>query len=109
MAVDANVVIFERIKEELNNGKTVRASVDAGFHRALTAIIDANITTMIAAVVLYFFGMGSVKGFAITLGLGIIVSMFTAIVISRLLLKQLVNMGITSPGAFGAKGRKANV
>lgn len=109
MAVDANVVIYERIKEELNNGKTVRASVDAGFHRALTAIIDANITTMIAAVVLYFFGMGSVKGFAITLGLGIIVSMFTAIVVSRLLLKQLVGIGVSSPRAFGAKGRKADV
>lgn len=109
MAVDANVVIYERVKEELNNGKTVRASVDAGFHRALTAIIDANITTMIAAVVLYFFGMGSVKGFAITLGLGIIVSMFTAIVVSRLLLKQLVGIGVSSPRAFGAKGRKADV
>lgn len=109
MAVDANVVIYERIKEELSNGKTVRASVDAGFHRALTAIIDANITTMIAAVVLYFFGMGSVKGFAITLGLGIIVSMFTAIVVSRLLLKQLVGIGVSSPRAFGAKGRKADV
>ncbi len=108
MAVDANVVIYERIKEELNNGKTVRASVDAGFHRALTAIIDANITTMIAAVVLYFFGMGSVKGFAITLGLGIIVSMFTAVVVSRVLLKQLVGIGVSNPRAFGAKVRKSD-
>lgn len=109
MAVDANVVIYERIKEELNNGKTVRASVDAGFHRALTAIIDANITTMIAAVVLYFFGMGSVKGFAVTLGLGVLVSMFTAVVVSRILLKQLVGIGVSNPRAFGAKVRKSDV
>ena len=109
MAVDANVVIFERVKEELRNGKTIRASVDSGFHRALTAIIDANVTTMIAAVVLYIFGMGTIKGFALTLGIGIIVSMFTAIVVTRLLLKQLVGMGVTSPWAFGVKGRKADV
>ena len=103
MAVDANVVIFERIKEELNNGKTVRAAVDSGFHRALTAVIDANVTTMIAAVVLYIFGMNTVRGFALTLGIGVIISMFTAVFVTRILLKGLVGIGVTNPAVFGAK------
>lgn len=83
MAVDANVIIFERIKDELRNGKRVRAAVEAGYHRALTAIIDSNVTTLIAAGVLYFFGTGSVKGFAVTLSIGIMVSMFTAIFVTK--------------------------
>ena len=102
MAVDANVVIYERIKEELRNGKTLKASIDAGFKRAFTAILDSNITTLIASVVLYFFGMGTIKGFAITLGLGVIVSMFTVLVVSRFLLYRLVDMKIKSPKAYGA-------
>jgi len=102
MAVDANVIIFERVKEELRLGKTIRASVDAGYKRAFTAILDSNITTMIAAVVLYLLGTGTIRGFAITLGLGVIISMFTVLVVSRFLLKQLVGMNIKSLKAFGA-------
>ena len=90
-AVDANVIIFERIKEELSNGKTIRAAVDAGFHRAFTAIIDSNITTIIAAGVLYFFGTGTIQSFAITLFVGTLVSMFTAITLTRFLLRQLIH------------------
>ena len=92
MAVDANVIIFERIKEELNNGKTIRAAVAAGFKRAFTAIIDSNVTTLIAAVVLFVYGTGTIKGFAITLGLGIIVSMFTAIFVTKFILTQLAGI-----------------
>ncbi len=92
MAVDANVIIFERIKEELNAGKTVNAAVGAGFKRAFTAIIDSNVTTLIAALVLFFYGTGTIKGFAITLGLGIVVSMFTAIVVTKFILKQFAGI-----------------
>jgi preprotein translocase subunit SecD len=83
MAVDANVLIFERIREELRLGKSVRAAVDAGFQRAVVAILDSNVTTLIAAVVLFQFGSGPVKGFAVTLSIGIAASMFTAIFVSR--------------------------
>ena len=85
MAVDANVLIFERIREELASGKTVRSAIDAGYNRAFTTILDANITTLITAVVLYSFGTGPIKGFALTLSIGIIASMFTAIVVTRLI------------------------
>jgi preprotein translocase subunit SecD len=85
MAVDANVLIFERIREELRLGKSVRASVDAGFQKAFTTILDANVTTLIAAVVLFQFGSGPVKGFAVTLAVGIIASMFTALFVSRVI------------------------
>lgn len=102
MAVDANVIIYERIKEELRVGKTLKASIDAGFKRAFTAILDSNITTLIAAVVLYCFGMGTIVGFAITLGLGVVVSMFTVLVVSRFLLYRLVDMNIKSLKAYGA-------
>lgn len=91
MAVDANVLSFERIKEELKNGKTLRASVDTGFHRALTTIIDSNVTTIIAAIVLIYLGTGPVKGFAVTLIIGILASMFTAVVVTKLLLTNLIN------------------
>lgn len=93
MAVDANVIIFERVKEELRAGKRLRASIDAGFKRAFTAIFDANATTLLAAVVLFYFGTGPVKGFAVTLSLGILVSMFTAIVVTRTLLHLVVDRG----------------
>lgn len=83
MAVDANVLIFERVREELRLGKSIRAAVDAGFQKAFVAILDANVTTLIAAVVLFQFGSGSVKGFAVTLSIGIAASMFTAIFVSR--------------------------
>jgi preprotein translocase subunit SecD len=91
MAVDANVIIFERIKDELRNGKRVRAAVDAGFHRAFTAIIDSQITTLIAAGVLFFFGNGPVRGFAVTLSIGVILSMFTAIVVTRMLIDLVID------------------
>lgn len=84
MAVDANVLIFERIREELKTGKTVRAAIDAGYERAFWTIFDANITTFLTALVLYQFGTGPVRGFAVTLSIGIIASMFTAIVFTHL-------------------------
>jgi len=85
MAVDANVLIFERIREELRTGKTVRAAIDAGYHRATITIMDAQITTIIAGIVLYQFGTGSIKGFALVLIIGIAVSLYTSIVGSRLI------------------------
>ncbi|WP_068554823.1 protein translocase subunit SecD [Thermotalea metallivorans] len=94
MAVDANVIIFERIKEELKNGKTLRASVNAGFSRALTTIIDSNITTVIAALVLFQFGSGPIKGFAVTLMIGIFASMFTAVVVTKILLKLFISFDV---------------
>lgn len=103
MAVDANVIIFERLKEEMRNGKSIRASIDSGFKRALKTILDANITTLIAGFVLYYFGTGPIRGFAVTLIIGIVASMFTAIVITKILLKLLVNMNIfKSNKLFGA-------
>lgn len=89
MAVDANVIIFERLKEELKNGKTLRASLDSGFARAFRTIMDANVTTFIAAIVLYNFGEGPIQGFAVTLMIGIVASMFTAIVVTKTMLKSL--------------------
>ncbi|MBC8204521.1 protein translocase subunit SecD [bacterium] len=83
MAVDANVLIYERIREELRSGKTIRASIEAGYSRAIVTILDANVTTLISAVVLFQFGTGPLKGFALTLMIGIIASMFTAIVVTR--------------------------
>jgi preprotein translocase subunit SecD len=85
MAVDANVLIYERIREELRLGKTPRAAVDAGFSRATITIIDSNLTTLIAAVVLFQFGTGPIRGFAVTLSIGILSSMFTAIIVSRMI------------------------
>lgn len=90
MAVDANVLIFERFKEELRNGKTLRSAIDAGFNRAMLTIFDSNITTIIAAVVLFYFGSGPIKGFAVTLIIGILTSMFTAIVVTRVLLSNII-------------------
>jgi preprotein translocase subunit SecD len=83
MAVDANVLIFERIREELKNGNSPQASIQAGYEKAFSSIADANITTLIAAIVLFTFGTGPIRGFAVTLSLGIITSMFTAIVGTR--------------------------
>jgi len=95
MAVDANVVIFERIKEEIRSGKTLRASVDSGFKRALTTVLDANITTLIAGIVLYNFGTGPIKGFGVTLIIGIVASMITAVFITKFLIKLIIGMNIT--------------
>ncbi len=85
MAVDANVLIFERIREELRNGKTVRAAIESGYGRAFVTIVDANLTTLISAVVLYQFGTGPIKGFAVTLSAGIVANMFTAVLVTRLI------------------------
>lgn len=95
MAVDANVIIYERLKEELRSGKTLRASIDSGFDRAFVTIVDANVTTLIAAAVLYYFGTSSIRGFAITLSIGILASMFTAITLTRFLLKTTAESGVT--------------
>ena len=88
MAVDANVLIFERIREEVRNGNSPQASIHTGYDRALSTIIDANITTLIAAIVLFNFGTGPIKGFAVTLSIGIITSMFTAIIMTRMLINR---------------------
>ncbi len=100
MAVDANVIIFSRIKEELQTGKSVRLSVDSGFNKAFSSIIDGNITTLIAATVLYFFGTGLIRSFATTLIVGIVISMFTALVITKMVLKAFVGMNIKKPTLF---------
>jgi len=101
MAVDANVIIFARIREELATGKTVRNSIKIGFDKALSSIVDGNITTLIAAVVLLFLGPGSVKGFAQTLALGIVLSMFTALVVTRLLLNAFYALGLKNEKLYG--------
>jgi len=106
MAVDANVVIFERIKEELRAGKTVKSAIDSGFKRAFTAIFDSNLTTLIAAAVLFFFGTGTIVGFATTLGLGVIISMFTALTVTHFLLNRMVDFRIRSPKAYGLSEKK---
>ena len=93
MAVDANVVIFERIKDEYRNGKRVKAAVDSGFKRALITVLDSNVTIIIASVVLWIFCSGSIKGFAITLGIGVLVSLFTAIFVTRGLMAVLKPFG----------------
>jgi preprotein translocase subunit SecD len=93
MAVDANVLIFERIREELRLGRSVRASIDAGYEKAFTAIIDANVTTGIAAIVLYQFGSGPIRGFAVTLGIGILCSMYTALIVTRLVFEKIYGGG----------------
>jgi preprotein translocase subunit SecD len=85
MAVDANVLIFERIREEVQSGRSPLSSIDAGYQRALTTIVDANLTTFIAAVILFEFGSGPIKGFAVTLSIGLLTSMFTAIMVTRLM------------------------
>ncbi len=85
MAVDANVLIYERIREEIRAGRTVRMAIEAGYSRAILTIIDANITTLVAAIVLYYFGTGPIRGFAVTLSLGLVVSMYTAIIVTRMI------------------------
>lgn len=108
MAVDANVIIFARIREELATGKTVKSSEKIGFDKALSAILDGNITTLIAALVLLIFGSGSIKGFAQTLILGIVLSMFTALFVTRWLLRAFYAIGFTSEKWYGVgKAHKA--
>jgi len=85
MAVDANVLVFERIREEVRAGRTPISAIDAGYSRAISTIVDANLTTLIAAAILFGFGSGPIKGFAVTLIIGIVTSMFTAIMFTRLM------------------------
>ncbi len=101
MAVDANVIIFARIREELAAGKTVQNAIKIGFQKALSAILDGNITTLIAGLVLYFMGSGTIKGFSITLMLGIILSMFTALFVTKFLVNVFYALGIQSEKAYG--------
>lgn len=103
MAVDANVIIFTRIKEEIGSGAMVKNAIDAGFNKALSAILDSNITTLIAAVVLYIMGTGTIKGFALTLGIGIVLSMFTALFVTKNLLKAVYTLGLKDPKLYGIK------
>ena len=103
MAVDANVIIFTRIREELSAGKSVRSAIKAGFDKALSAIIDGNITTLIAAAVLYFKGSGTVKGFAQTLAIGIVISMFTALFVTRTILNAFYSVGLDDVKFFGVQ------
>lgn len=100
VAVDANVLIFERFKEEYHSGKTLRAAMDAGFHRAFATILDANVSIMITAAVLFLLGTGPIKGFAVTLGLGVVISMFTAITVSRSLLRMILHANVIKNGKF---------
>lgn len=104
MAVDANVLIFERFKEELRRGKTLRSAMDAGFGRALVTIFDSNITTLMAAAVLFYLGTGPVKGFAVTLALGVVLSMFTAVTVTKFMLHFLIYSNLTSNPAFFGVG-----
>ncbi len=103
MAVDANIIIFERIKEEINIGRSIRASIKAGFDRAFPAIFDGNITTLIASFVLFWLGTGAIKGFAQTLAIGIVLSMFTALVITKMLLECFVGLGVNDKKYYGVK------
>ena len=106
MAVDANVIIFARVKEELTAGASVHSALKAGFHKAMSAIIDGNVTTLIAAAVLWFRGSGTVRGFAQTLALGIVVSMFTALVITRLIIYSFYAIGIRNEKLYAKKLKK---
>ena len=100
MAVDANVVIFERFREELSQGRTPVNAVKFGFKNAGRAVMDSNVTTLIAALVLMFFGTGTIKGFAITLTISVVASLFTAVVVTRSLLMAIVGLGITNPKLY---------
>ncbi len=109
MAVDANVIIFARIREELATGKTVPSSIKIGFSKALSAILDGNITTFIAAIVLYLMGSGTIKGFSITLMLGIVLSMFTALFVTKFLINVLYALGVQSEKAYGVGKEKKTI
>jgi SecD/SecF fusion protein len=118
MAVDANILIFERLKEELRSGKTLKSAIDAGFSRAFTSIFDSNMCTIITCAILIYYGTGPIRGFAVVLALGVAISMFTAITVTRTILYLLVNTGVaTHPALFGLRrqwvtgrtGRQINV
>ena len=109
MAVDANCIIFTRIREELATGKTVASAIDNGFSKAMSAIFDGNVTTLIAALVLYLKGSGTVKGFAMTLGIGIVLSMFTALFITKLLMKAFCALGMTNTSMYGVQKERKTI
>ncbi len=109
MAVDANVIIFARIREEIAAGKSVQSAIQSGFHKAMSAIVDGNITTLIAAVVLGLRGSGTVKGFAYTLGIGIVLSMFTALVITRWIMKCFFAIGLKAQKLYGMQKERATI
>ena len=100
MAVDANVIIFERFNEEIRAGKKVKVAVRTGFKNAMSAILDSNVTTLIAGVVLLVYGTGSIQGFARTLLLGVVVSMFSAILVTRFLMNRFVNAGCVKESLY---------
>ena len=105
MAVDANILIFERFKEELKKGRTVRSALDAGFNRAMVTILDSNITTLMAAAILFYLGTGPVKGFAVTLALGVVLSMFTAVTCTKYMLKFIIGTNLfKNPVWYGVFG-----
>ncbi len=104
MAVDANILIFERTKEELREGRSIFNSLETGFDRAFSSIFDSNMTTLISSAVLFYFGTGLIKGFALTLGIGVVISMFTAITVTRTFLRTLITMKkFKNPALFGIK------
>lgn len=109
MAVDANCIIFTRIREELATGKTVASAIDNGFSKAMSAIVDGNVTTLIAALVLYLKGSGTVKGFAMTLGIGIVLSMFTALFITKLLMEAFCALGMTNTSMYGIQKERKTI
>ena len=109
MAVDANVIIFARVREEITAGKSVRNAIDTGFQKALSAIVDGNVTTLIAALVLGIKGSGTVKGFAYTLGLGIVLSMFTALFVTRQILKAFFAVGLKDVKFYGTNKEKGTI
>ena len=109
MAVDANVIIFARIREEIGAGKSVKGSIKTGFQKALSAILDGNITTLIAAIILSLKGSGSVKGFAHTLALSIVVSMFTALVITRLVMNAFYALGLQDAKLYGIQKERKTI
>ena len=106
MAVDANVIIFARVREEIGRGVSVRSAIDIGFKKAFSAIIDGNVTTLIAAVILGVIGSGPVKGFAVTLGMGILLSMFTALVVARVILLLMYHCGLNKASMYGKEAER---
>jgi len=103
MAVDANVIIFSRVKEEVADGKSIRVAVDSGFKRAMSTVVDSQVTTIIAAVILYQLGTGPVRGFAMTLMIGIFASLLTAVVVTQLYLSLLADSKLATKKFFGIK------
>jgi preprotein translocase subunit SecD len=93
MSVDSNVLIFERVREELRSGKTVRAAVDHGYRKAFTTILDSHVTTLITSVILFMFGTGPIRGFAVTLSLGVLISLFTALVVTKVIFDWRLSRG----------------